>query len=275
MVKRVRKSSGFKKFVITCSALITAQVTFLAVYSGKGPAELTPRDVVAAALKSSGDMPDARRETMRVQLALADFRTRSGAFPKALSELMPEYFDVLPNDPETGQALVYTVSNGRYRLGQPGKAGAKPADGAEKTGGAAGSVIDELNIDPVLLASLEQDDSTRASYVYDPTGKRDPFMPFDLTPKVTGLGGTELEQYAIGQLRYTSYLASTGEPIAIVENSLRRGFTVRKGTKIGLNGGVVIDILPTKIQVLESVLDPITGEKKNATIELELGTNKK
>lgn len=265
MAKRAKQLSGFKKFAITCSVLIAGQITFLWLYGGP-PAPLPPRDAISEALKNSGEVSDERKETLKVQLALADFRSKKGKYPSKLSELVPEYFDVIPKDPSNGDELGYTVTNGRYRLGTGKKA--SPT-------GSNPSVIQDLNIDPVLLASLEQDDSERASFVYDPTGKRDPFMPYDLSPKMANRGGTELENYEIGQLRYTSFLASSGEPIAIVENAARRGFTVRRGIKIGTRGGVVVDILPTKIQVLETFLDPITGETKNQTVELELRPNKK
>jgi hypothetical protein len=273
MARKPKQGSGFKKFAITCSVLIAAQVVFLYVYGGGAPAELTPRDAVKAALDASGDVSDARKELLRVQLAIADYRSRNGQYPPSLSALVPDYFDVIPKDSETGQAMIYTVAGGRYRLGSGGKF---PAGGAEP-GGPTDLKFDpaDLKIDPVLLASLEQDGSERASFVYDPTGKRDPFLPFDLTPKVANKGGTELENYAIGQLRYTSFLGSSGDPIGLVENAARKGFTVRKGTKIGTNGGVVVEILPSKIQILETMVDPITNEKKNTTVEMEIRSTKK
>lgn len=258
MAKRGKKSSGFKKFAITCVVLIAAQVTFISLYSS-APVELKPRDAVNAAMKTTGELPDGRKESMRIQMALADYRSRKGEFPKTLNALVPEYFDTLPLDPDTGKPITYTLTNGRYHLGISSAAKA-PGTG----------VVEDLKIDPVLLASLDNDNSERASFVYDPTGKRDPFLPFDLTEKNSAGSGTELEQYAIGQLRYTSYLGGAGEPIAIVENSLNRGFTVRRGTKIGTNGGTVVEIQPTKILVLETTLDPITNEKKNTTVEMEL-----
>ncbi len=264
MAKRAKHSSGFKKFAITCTVLIAAQVTFLSLYGG-GPPALSPKEAIKTALKNSGEISDERKDTLKVQLALADFRSKKGKYPNKLNELIPEYFDSLPKDPSSGQELAYTLTNGRYKLGSGKKSGSS---------GTNPGVLDDLQIDPVLLASLGPDTSERGSFVYDPTGKRDPFLPFDLSPKMANRGGTELENYEIGQLRYTSFLASSSEPIAIVENAVRKGFTVRRGIKIGTKGGVVVDILPNKIQILETFEDPITGEKKNQTVELELRPNK-
>ncbi|NDC37109.1 MAG: hypothetical protein EBZ48_03545 [Proteobacteria bacterium] len=95
-------------------------------------------------------------------------------------------------------------------------------------------------------------------------------MPFDFSqsgPAVDPLN--PLTGYDYGQLRLTSVLAGFEDPVAVVENSVGRGFTIRKGTKIGKAGGEVIDIQSDKIIILEEVTD-FTGKKKTDRIELKL-----
>lgn len=121
-----------------------------------------------------------------------------------------------------------------------------------------------------LIDSLS-DTSPQTTFVYDPSGKRDPFEPFDFAPKGEDSSKTPLERYAIGQLKLTAVLEGFDQPKAIVENSEGRGFTVSKGTKIGPNNGEIVEIQKDKILILETEID-FTGQKKTKTVELRLRT---
>ena len=50
---------------------------------------------------------NAEVEVARVGLGLKIFRQKNGAYPDSLDKLAPEFLDVIPVDPFTGQALVY------------------------------------------------------------------------------------------------------------------------------------------------------------------------
>jgi type IV pilus assembly protein PilP len=109
-------------------------------------------------------------------------------------------------------------------------------------------------------------------FVYDASGKRDPFQPFDFSPKDTQRDNlSPLERYEIGQLKLTAVLDGFEEPTAIVENAAGRGFTVRRGTKIGPNGGAITEILKDKLVIVETITD-YTGVSKTQTIEMAIRT---
>ena len=121
-----------------------------------------------------------------------------------------------------------------------------------------------------LVASLEK--SEEKPFVYDPSGKRDPFRQFDFAPKTdNSTAKTELEKYSIGQLKVTAILDGFTEPMAMVENEAGRGFRIKKGVKIGTNNGEVIEVQKDRILVLETNVD-FTGESKTRTIEMRLRT---
>ncbi len=254
MAQRV-KISPIGKFVIALGVLIVAEVLYLTVFSSNEE-PVTFRDQLDKQVSAQGDLPPQRKDMLKVQLALADFKAKKGSFPNSLNDLVPEYFDVVPVDSTTGQPLKYTITDGKYFLGdkQPETKSVTTVD---------------TKLDPSILESLENN-AEQTAFVYDPNGKRDPFEPFDFSG-VSGVvdPNNPLTSYDYGQLRLSSVLAGLEDPIAIVENSAGKGFTVRKGTKIGKNSGEVVEILKDKLIIIEERTD-FTGETKRETIELLL-----
>lgn len=122
-----------------------------------------------------------------------------------------------------------------------------------------------------MVAALP-DDAPRPGFVYDPAGKRDPFRPFDFSPQRSEREDlSPLERYEIGQLKLTAVLDGFDEPTAVVENAAGRGFTVKRGTRIGPNQGVIAEILKDKLVIVETTTD-FTGATKSRTIELLIRT---
>lgn len=122
-----------------------------------------------------------------------------------------------------------------------------------------------------MVAALPED-APPPGFIYDSTGKRDPFRPFDFSPKESERDDlTPLERYDIGQLKLTAVLDGFDEPTAVVENAAGRGFTVRRGAKIGPNGGVITEVLKDKLVIVETTTD-YTGETKSRTVELFIRT---
>ena len=133
----------------------------------------------------------------------------------------------------------------------------------------ASSSADGGKLDAGQMAALQEAVPTE-SFTYDPTGKRDPFVPFDLSQTAGEIDpNNPLTGYEYGQLRLTSVLAGFDEPVAVVENNAGRGFTVRKGTVIGKLGGKVIDIQKDRVIVLEEITE-LDGQKRTNTVELTL-----
>ena len=144
-----------------------------------------------------------------------------------------------------------------------------PASAPTPTTAATPSSPGRLTADAV--AALPDEEPT-PGFVYETEGKRDPFQPFDFSPKQAEREDlSPLERYEIGQLKLTAVLDGFDQPTAIVENAAGRGFTVRRGAKIGPNGGVITDILKDKILVEETITD-FTGVSKTQTIEMPIRT---
>lgn len=112
---------------------------------------------------------------------------------------------------------------------------------------------------PVAPAGLQ----ANANYSYDPSGRRDPFKPHGIEgkpgegnldlPPLQRIGLTELNLIAIvwGGFGYS----------AMVQTPDGKGYTVRQGTKIGPNQGVVSAITETAVVVQERFTD-VYGNKQ-------------
>jgi type IV pilus assembly protein PilP len=101
-------------------------------------------------------------------------------------------------------------------------------------------------------------------YAYNPAGKSDPFKPFiQLTPtkELKGPGITPLQKYEISQLRLVAIITVPEGDIALVEDSLGKGYFVRKGTVIGRNDGKVKKILKDRV-IIEEVYQDVLGQTK-------------
>ncbi len=98
---------------------------------------------------------------------------------------------------------------------------------------------------------------------YTASKLRDPFIPFLKTQE----GGnkrkaalTPLEKFALGELRVVGILKKGKRFIALVEDNVGKGYTVKRGMKIGKNGGVVTKIGKDSISIVEEFED-ISGKK--------------
>lgn len=100
-------------------------------------------------------------------------------------------------------------------------------------------------------------------YAYDPSGRRDPFKPIGLEkqegevnldlPPLQRVGLTEVSLIAIiwGGYGYS----------AMVQTPDGKGYTVRQGTKIGPNSGVISTITENSLVVQERFTD-VYGNKQ-------------
>lgn len=268
MAKRKKKLSITKKIAIIGGVLIAIQGVYLFVFGSKIK-PVSMREAIAKAVDDKSDLSIARREQAKIQLALADFQAKNSKLPASLDELVPTYFDTVPLDQDTGQPFKYRIDGARYFLGDE-----TPVNQLTKIAAAGDGSIqggpNTLEEQQALIDSLS-DAAVQTAFVYDPSGKRDPFQPFDFAPKGEDETKTPLERYNIGQLKLTAVLEGFDEPKAIIENSVGKGFTVGKGTKIGTNNGEIVEIQKDKVLILETEID-FTGQKKTKTIELRLRT---
>lgn len=242
-----KKPTFLKKFLIVAIVLVIVQVGLIAFFRTQQNAT-TFVESAEEAINQVGGITDRRVAQAKVQMAILAYKKENGGLPTVLNDLKPKYLESIPNDPETQKPFTYQVDGDRFYVGKtvPTKTEQGTPDGLETT-------------------SPEQ-----ANFVYDSTGERDPLRPFDIAPKADDATKTPLERFDLGQFKLTAVLSSEN-PSATVELADGKGFIVRKGTKIGLNGGEIIDIKPDRLIILETKID-FTGQKTQQTQELMLRT---
>lgn len=267
--------SLLQRIMILGAVLAAIQVVII-VLLPKSSGDLSPKESINKALDTVSNVTPERKEMMKIQLALADFMAKNGGKPPAnLAVLMPTYFDQIPQNPTTGKPFPYRVEGIRYYLGD---ASSKPSPGGTATGqkdtssgkesqaGSVEKVTEEQKAD--LLSALAPE--ATAIPAYDAKGKRDPFRPFDLSPDSSVTRArSALEAYPVDKLTYTAFVQGA-EPRAIVESLDGKGFTVKKGDKIGTRNGEITEIRSDKIVIVETETD-FTGDKRTKTVELNIG----
>lgn len=216
------------------------------------------------AIDSSIEQVKAQREIsqrdeirLRIELAWADYMARNGAVPTSLDDLVPTYFSEVPKDPDTGEVFDF-ASEDDIGSSQPMQVASAASTNVEAIFG------DGAFVNPNSMRESE--------FVYDPTGKRDPFVPFDFSGQSqVNMDLPPLLRYSIGQLKVTAILRDTrdGGYYAMVEDVTGIGYPVRKGTEIGDANGIVVRITEDAVFVVESRTD-ITGAENRSTVEMKI-----
>ena len=101
--------------------------------------------------------------------------------------------------------------------------------------------------------------------LYDPRGKRDPFVSFikvDENRKagVDVMALPPLQRYDLGELKYVGVIWTKKGARALLEDAEGKGYSVTVGTRIGRSGGVVSRITGKEILVREEFVGN-RGEK--------------
>ncbi len=120
-----------------------------------------------------------------------------------------------------------------------------------------------------------------APFKYDIKNLPDPFIPFikrealkKISPKKTNRPLTPLEKIDPSQLKLVGIVYSkTLSPMALVELPNKKGYVLRQGTKIGVNGAYVKNIYSTHVVIVEPFMD-IFGKKQYKNIVLKLHKRK-
>jgi len=266
MAEKADRLALVKKVLIVGAVLGTFEVAYLLLNQTEAPPNIRT-DIDQKIAKTAG-LDDQKRELMRVQLAVTDYMTQhDGNPPKDLTELVPTYFDSVPIDPSTTKPFQYTVTDKRFMIGD-NKAEAKKGQAAQgqNPGEPAQDTQEEKEF---LIASLDANQN-KEHIPYNPSGKKDPFKPFDFSPDLDRASDKgPLERYDLPQWRMTAVLDVGGEPSAVIEDPNGHGFTVKKGTKVGMHDGVVTDVQADRVVVVESEVD-FTGEKHEKTAEIPM-----
>ena len=114
------------------------------------------------------------------------------------------------------------------------------------------------------------------NYVYNPTGKRDPFQPFiaaqsAVKPVGEEIPVTPLQKYDLSQLKLVAIMVGTGagEGRAMLEDSEGKGYIIKRGVYVGVNYGKVTGVLKDRVIIQERYKD-YTGQVKEKEIVLRL-----
>jgi Tfp pilus assembly protein PilP len=222
---------------------------------------MTPKEAIEqgiSQLRDAGNVTPEQENILRVQLAIADYIANYGEPPDSLESLVPRYFDVVPQD--RGQPITYKRKGSEFELDYVATEDDEISEGSQE------SKKSSVQIDFVNPNTVEIED-----FVYDPSGKRDPFQPFDFSPRVViDESLPPLERYDVSQLRTAAILTdASGERFAMIEDVNGKGHSVRIGTRVGNKNGTVVSIDENQVNVLESITD-FTGETRQNLVSIKL-----
>ena len=129
-------------------------------------------------------------------------------------------------------------------------------------------------LSPVKLpeAALKEDEEVQAGYVYDPAGRRDPFVPLlEVKKAISADEGplTPLQTFEIGQLRLAGVVVGHAAPIAMVMAPGGKSYVLKKGDRVGKNHGRIVDITESGVLVKERFYD-FAGEIRENLQEISL-----
>jgi len=160
---------------------------------------------------------------------------------------------------EQREALKARVAESKSRQAAPAPA---PAPGPTVPVAAEGAT------DPMLAVMS-------GSYVYDPTGKRDPFRNFTWERpdrlRQQELQGP-LEQFDLSQLSVVAVVWKTGTARALVQDPSGESYIVGEGARIGRNEGLVMSIDDGLVVVKETYVDYL-GQETTKDIEMRMRRN--
>lgn len=127
---------------------------------------------------------------------------------------------------------------------------------------------------PVKKEKIVKKERAKIKFAYDPSGKRDPFLPYLSSFAIEGVPEenivlTELQKYELSQLKLVVVMNIGGRGIAQVETPDGLGHTIYLGTLIGKNKGKVVAIKGGKVTIEEKFRD-ILGDIKSTLNEIAI-----
>ena len=112
--------------------------------------------------------------------------------------------------------------------------------------------------------------------LYDPNGKRDPFVSFIKAEErrrveADAVSLPPLLRYDLGELKFVGIIWTKKGALGLVEDNEGKGYSVTVGTRIGRSGGVVSRITGREILVREEFVGN-RGEKISRESGIQLTT---
>ncbi len=96
-------------------------------------------------------------------------------------------------------------------------------------------------------------------YVYDPRGKRDPFIPYTSPVAATVVARgplLPLQKFEIDQLKLVGVITGGRTPMAMIIDPKQKVHYVKKNAKIGRDNGYVAKIREGELVIIENYVDP-------------------
>lgn len=116
------------------------------------------------------------------------------------------------------------------------------------------------------LPTEQQLEEARPVFSYDPSARRDPFVPLIETKKPVITSDeplTPLQQVELGELRLVGVITGKGDPMAMVSAPGGKSYILKKGVKVGRNNGVVIGVDAEGVSVREKYYDFVGEVREN------------
>ena len=105
---------------------------------------------------------------------------------------------------------------------------------------------------------------------YDPAGRRDPFLPILQELQVGKIDENlpPLQRVALAEINLIAIVWGTSGYVAMVQTPEGHGYTVKRGTKIGQNNGVVSSVTERGIIVEERFTDVYGMKQERESVKL-------
>lgn len=141
---------------------------------------------------------------------------------------------------------------------------------------AASTAVPKPPSEEIVLAEVPvKKEDPAALFQYNPEGRRDPFKSIIIaTGKRNAIENLPpLQRKELSEMKLIGIVWGGFGHGAIIQTPDGKGYPVRKGTRIGLNNGVVSQITNKEVVVEEKYLD-IFGETKVRNVVMELHPQK-
>jgi type IV pilus assembly protein PilP len=110
----------------------------------------------------------------------------------------------------------------------------------------------------VAVAQQDSPKVEKEVYIYDPKGRRDPFLSLIQPSKAKAerkKGGSPVENYDVDEVKLIAIAWDSQQYYAMITLPDRKSYTIRKGMTFGINDGKIADITRDAVYIKEQVKD--------------------
>ncbi len=117
-----------------------------------------------------------------------------------------------------------------------------------------------VKVQPVEIKK-EQEETKKVElevYMYDPKGRRDPFLSLIAPTRQKSLkvkGGSPFESYGVDEINLLAIAWDKQKYYALIMFPDRKSYTITEGTKLGVHGGKVEKITQDTVLIREYIKD--------------------